>query len=286
MASASSVARVESPSSIFLSYFHLSFKLSTIYGVHLVGWGWACRFWPPPHIFAASKNGCLDIVCPQSSVKINQISLDESGEHVGICSEDGKVSATDVTHHCPHNTTTILVYQWASSPQVTWIIAFLNLLEIIWNLECAIAGFYTTVGALTWSCIITLSARKPFFFFLLSWFRKSLKACASFTDSGRGLRSDVQSCQSAISRQRIPSPCSLPYLLSCLFSSLPPSFMDFAVKICSLISPLLLLWAVWWQKKSPTRSCRTKKVEQTIKINARAIVFPQPFQAAANPLKI
>lgn len=28
---------------------------------------------------------------PQSSVKINQISLDESGEHVGICSEDGKV---------------------------------------------------------------------------------------------------------------------------------------------------------------------------------------------------
>nr|XP_020483757.2 vacuolar protein sorting-associated protein 41 homolog [Labrus bergylta] len=26
-----------------------------------------------------------------SSVKINQISLDESGEHVGICSEDGKV---------------------------------------------------------------------------------------------------------------------------------------------------------------------------------------------------
>ena len=31
------------------------------------------------------------IVSPQSSVKINQISLDESGEHVGICSEDGKV---------------------------------------------------------------------------------------------------------------------------------------------------------------------------------------------------
>lgn len=27
----------------------------------------------------------------QSSVTINQISLDESGEHVGICSEDGKV---------------------------------------------------------------------------------------------------------------------------------------------------------------------------------------------------
>lgn len=30
-------------------------------------------------------------MCPQSSVKINQISLDESGDHVGICSEDGKV---------------------------------------------------------------------------------------------------------------------------------------------------------------------------------------------------
>lgn len=27
----------------------------------------------------------------QSSVKINQISLDESGEHIGVCSEDGKV---------------------------------------------------------------------------------------------------------------------------------------------------------------------------------------------------
>lgn len=36
-----------------------------------------------------------ETVCPQSSVKINQISLDESGEHVGICSEDGKVSAGD-----------------------------------------------------------------------------------------------------------------------------------------------------------------------------------------------
>lgn len=60
-----------------------------------------CSFRPLPHIFAASKNGCLDIVCPQSSVKINQISLDESGEHVGICSEDGKVSAAYVTDHCP-----------------------------------------------------------------------------------------------------------------------------------------------------------------------------------------
>ena len=30
-------------------------------------------------------------MCLQSSVKINQISLDESGENVGICSEDGKV---------------------------------------------------------------------------------------------------------------------------------------------------------------------------------------------------
>lgn len=39
----------------------------------------------------ASKKRCLDIVSSQSSVKINQISLDESGEHVGICSEDGKV---------------------------------------------------------------------------------------------------------------------------------------------------------------------------------------------------
>ncbi len=37
-------------------------------------------------------------------------------------------------------------------------------------------------------------------------------------------------------------------LLSCLFSSLPPSFMDFAVKICSLISPSPLLPALWWQK--------------------------------------
>lgn len=27
----------------------------------------------------------------QSPVKINQISLDESGEHMGVCSEDGKV---------------------------------------------------------------------------------------------------------------------------------------------------------------------------------------------------
>ena len=26
-------------------------------------------------------------------MKINQISLDESGEHMGVCSEDGKVSA-------------------------------------------------------------------------------------------------------------------------------------------------------------------------------------------------
>lgn len=32
-----------------------------------------------------------DAVFLQSSVKINQISLDESGEHVGVCSEDGKV---------------------------------------------------------------------------------------------------------------------------------------------------------------------------------------------------
>lgn len=30
----------------------------------------------------------------QSPVKINQISLDESGEHMGVCSEDGKVQRT------------------------------------------------------------------------------------------------------------------------------------------------------------------------------------------------
>lgn len=35
-----------------------------------------------------------------------------------------------------------------------------------------------------------------------------------------------------------------------------------------------------------TKILSRKKVEQTIKINASAIVFPQPFQTAANPLKI
>lgn len=50
------------------------------------------NIWPATKIYSpASKKRCRDIVSPQSSVKINQISLDESGEHVGICSEDGKV---------------------------------------------------------------------------------------------------------------------------------------------------------------------------------------------------
>uniref|UniRef100_A0A8C4RPL1 Vacuolar protein sorting-associated protein 41 homolog n=1 Tax=Erpetoichthys calabaricus TaxID=27687 RepID=A0A8C4RPL1_ERPCA len=34
-----------------------------------------------------------------STVKINQISLDDSGEHVGICSEDGKVNCFYITFH-------------------------------------------------------------------------------------------------------------------------------------------------------------------------------------------
>ena len=38
------------------------------------------------------------LVCRQSSVKINQVSLDESGENVGICSEDGKVRPRGYRH--------------------------------------------------------------------------------------------------------------------------------------------------------------------------------------------
>lgn len=45
---------------------------------------------------------------------------------------------------------------------------------------------------------------------------------------------------------------------------------------------LPLLRALWWQKQDLV----ALKVEQTIKINATAIVFPQPFQSAVNPLKI
>jgi len=34
-------------------------------------------------------------------VKINQISLDESGDHVGVCSEDGKVIISFI-HYSSH----------------------------------------------------------------------------------------------------------------------------------------------------------------------------------------
>lgn len=140
-----------------------------------------------------------------------------------------------------------------SSPPITLIITFSNLHKIIWNWKCAIESFHDiwSINPKLYPHVIYTST----IFLLFSWFRKSLKACANFTDSSRSSGSDVQSCQSAISRQQIPSPCSLPYLLSCRFSSLPPSFMGFAVKICSLISPLRLLRALWWQK---TRSCHTK----------------------------
>ena len=73
-------------------YIYFFFCLFAFSGISLSGvkcqqatFGRPQRYWP------VSKKRCLDIVSLQSSVKINQISLDESGEHVGICSEDGKV---------------------------------------------------------------------------------------------------------------------------------------------------------------------------------------------------
>lgn len=43
----------------------------------------------------SSFKDCVKLSCflnfQQSPVKINQVSLDESGEHMGVCSEDGKV---------------------------------------------------------------------------------------------------------------------------------------------------------------------------------------------------
>lgn len=79
--------------------FHISLLLLFL-AFHLVGlkcqpaaFGQPQRYSPPPF-----EKRCLDIVSLQSSVKINQISLDESGDHVGICSEDGKVRFPLVTH--------------------------------------------------------------------------------------------------------------------------------------------------------------------------------------------
>ena len=59
--------------------------------------------------------------------------------------------------------------------------------------------------------------------------------------------------------------------------------MDFAVKICSLISTLPPASSTLVAKK---QDLVAQKVEQTIKINAAAIVCPQPIQLTVNPLKI
>lgn len=59
------------------------------------------------------------------------------------------------------------------------------------------------------------------------------------------------------------------FLLSCLFSSLPPPVIDFTVKICSLISPFPYFIALWWHKQDLV----ALKVERTIIINATAFVF-------------
>lgn len=88
------------------------------------------------------KKRCRDIVSPQSSVKINQISLDESGEHVGICSEDGKVRSL---HSSPlasdlwacskkwNHQSVLLIFHNSSSDSYKLALSAWNFIIMIWN---------------------------------------------------------------------------------------------------------------------------------------------------------
>lgn len=100
------------------------------------------------------KKRCLDIVSPQSSVKINQISLDESGEHVGICSEDGKVrslrSSPPVTGPwaCSAKKRTNQCFSsFIIHPQIRikLILSVLNFMLMMWNLRCLAVNFQKAV---------------------------------------------------------------------------------------------------------------------------------------------
>lgn len=122
-----------------------------------------------------------------------------------------------------------------------------------------------------------------FFFYFSSQVARIYKKLAPILQSGRK-RLALRSAGLSVSHQPSMDTLSMfsTLLLSCLFSSLPPSFMDFAVKICSLI-PSTPPSPPYFQHsggKKKTRSCRTKKVEQTIKINATAIVCPSTGSAA------
>lgn len=139
------------------------FCLSLFLAFHLVGV--KCQpatFGQPQRYSPASKIRCLDIVSPQSSVKINQISLDESGEHVGICSEDGKVrslrSSPPVTDPwaCserkkkPHQSVFFIFHNSSSDSYKTHLISvklYANDVELGGEFS---EGTSSTVGALTW----------------------------------------------------------------------------------------------------------------------------------------
>lgn len=95
-------------------------------------------------------------------------------------------------------------------------------------------GTSFTVRALTWSFISTISTHKPIFFFTMQEFIKS-----SYQFWRVGKRIALRSVELSVRHQPSMDTLSMfsTLLLSCLLSSLPPSFMDFEVKICSLISP-------------------------------------------------
>lgn len=167
---------------------------------------------------------------PQSSVKINQISLDESGEHVGICSEDGKVrslcSSPLVTdpQACrkKKNVNLFLIFIIQPKICIKLILSGLNFMLMMWNLRCFVVHFYLHSQSINLKLYLY---RICTYFLYKSWIYKK--------------RAYFDCVELSVSHQPSMDTLSMfaTLLLSCLFSSLPPSFKDFTVKICSLIPP-------------------------------------------------
>ena len=71
-------------------------------------------------------------------MKINQISLDESGEHMGVCSEDGKVRGRVRCSHreqwsSPEMRTGMSSAHWIPALELNYAFGVLDLLPIAHN---------------------------------------------------------------------------------------------------------------------------------------------------------